>query len=397
MKTALLTLILLLIATAPAAAQDGNLTEGCITDFDAAVDYFPQKTEVVDAENLSISYHSHYKLVRVGDAFDGAPAFEYVLVQCGAPAPPVENFAENAQFIEVPAGKLIALSTTQLPALSLLGILDQLVAVDSGFYISTPAVIEGIESGTIAEIGFGAEVNIELALELTPDLVLSYGYNPDTDAHPVLLEAGIFTALDASWREDSPLGRAEWLKLPALFYNQEARADQVYAEIRDQYESARALAAGIPDQDQPRVLLNTFLAYADAWYSPGADTYVGQLIHDAGADLALASADPVGSQPYSFEAAYEQGWDADIWLVDTFGVATAADLLALDSRFADFAAFQSGAIWNNNRDENPNGGNNFYEWGVVNPHLVLADLLAIFHPQLLPDHEFAFYQRLSES
>lgn len=397
MKTALLTLILLLIATAPAAAQDGNLTEGCITDFDAAVDYFPQKTEVVDAENLSIAYHSHYKLVRVGDAFDGAPAFEYVLVQCGAPAPPVENFAENAQFIEVPAGKLIALSTTQLPALSLLGILDQLVAVDSGFYISTPAVIEGIESGTIAEIGFGAEVNIELALELTPDLVLSYGYNPDTDAHPVLLEAGIFTALDASWREDSPLGRAEWLKLPALFYNQEARADEVYANIRAQYESARALAAGIPDQDQPRVLLNTFLAYADAWYSPGADTYVGQLIHDAGADLALASADPVGSQPYSFEAAYEQGWDADIWLVDTFGVATAADLLALDSRFADFAAFQSGAIWNNNRDENPNGGNNFYEWGVVNPHLVLADLLAIFHPQLLPDHEFAFYQRLSES
>lgn len=397
MKTALLTLILLLIATAPAAAQDGNLTEGCITDFDAAVDYFPQKTEVVDAENLSISYHSHYKLVRVGDAFDGAPAFEYVLVQCGAPAPPVENFAENAQFIEVPAGKLIALSTTQLPALSLLGILDQLVAVDSGFYISTPAVIEGIESGAIAEIGFGAEVNIELALELTPDLVLSYGYNPDTDAHPVLLEAGIFTALDASWREDSPLGRAEWLKLPALFYNQEARADEVYANIRAQYESARALAAGIPDQDQPRVLLNTFLAYADAWYSPGADTYVGQLIHDAGADLALASADPVGSQPYSFEAAYEQGWDADIWLVDTFGVATAADLLALDSRFADFAAFQSGAIWNNNRDENPNGGNNFYEWGVVNPHLVLADLLAIFHPQLLPDHEFAFYQRLSES
>ena len=122
MKTALLTLILLLITIAPTAAQDGNLTADCITDFDATVDYFPQKTEAIDAENLNISYHSHYKLVRVGDAFDGAPAFEYVLVQCGAPAPPAGNFAENAQFIEVPAGKLIALSTTQLPALSLLGL-----------------------------------------------------------------------------------------------------------------------------------------------------------------------------------------------------------------------------------------------------------------------------------
>ncbi len=397
MKTALLTLILLLITTAPTAAQGDNLTAGCITDFDSAVDYFPQKAEVIDADNLSVSYHGHYKLLRVGDAYDGAPPFEYVLVQCGAPAPPPENFAENAQFIDVPAGKLIALSTTQLPALSLLGILDQLVAVDSGFYISTPEVIEGIESGAIAEIGFGAEVNIELALELAPDLVLSYGYNPDTDAHPVLLEAGIFTALNASWRENSPLGRAEWLKLPALFYNQEARANQVYADIRDQYEAALDLAAGVADEDQPRVLLNLFSGYADAWYSPGADTYVGQLIHDASAEMALTSADPAGSQPYSFEAAYEQGLDADIWLVDTFGVATAADLLALDSRFADFAAFQSGDIWNNNRDENPNGGNNYYEWGVVNPHLVLADLLAIFHPSLLPAHEFTYYRRLSEA
>ncbi|MCY3575359.1 MAG: ABC transporter substrate-binding protein [Chloroflexi bacterium] len=395
MKSVLLALILLLIPIAPIAAQDGNLTDGCITDFDATVDYFPQKAEVIDAGNLTVSYHGHYKLVRVGNAFDGAPAFDYVLVQCGAPAPPAEDFADNAQFIEVPAGRLIALSTTQLPALSLLGVIDHLVAVDSGFYISTPEVVEAIATGEIAEVGFGAQVNIELALELAPDLVLSYGFNPDTDAHPILLEAGIFTALDASWRENSPLGRAEWLKLPALFYNQEARADEIYAGIRTEYQALRELAASIPDEEQPNVLLNSFLSYADAWYSPGADTYVGQLIHDAGADLALPSDDPAGSQPYSFEAAYAEGWEADIWLLETFGVQTAADLLALDSRFADFAAFQSGAIWNNNRDENPNGGNNYYEWGVVSPHLVLADLLAIFHPQLLPEHEFSYYQRLS--
>ena len=394
MKTALLTLILLFTALASAAQAD-NLTAGCISDFDAAVDYFPQKTEVIDASNFAVSYHGHYKLLRVEDAYDGALPFEYVLVQCGAPAPPVTAFAQNAQFIEVPTGRLIALSTTQLPALSLLGILDQLVAVDSGFYISTPEVLEGVAAGAIAEIGFGSQVNIELALELEPDLVLSYGFNPDTDAHPALLEAGISTALDASWREDSPLGRAEWLKLPALFSNQEARANQVYAGIRAQYEAIRELAAEIPDEEQPSVLLNTFLGYADAWYSPGADTYVGQLIDAAGADLALASADSTGSQPYSFEAAYEQGLDADIWLLETFGVHSEADLLALDSRFADFAAYQSGAVWNNNRDENPNGGNNFYEWGVVNPQLVLADLLAIFHPQLLPEHEFSYYQRLS--
>ena len=127
---------------------------------------------------------------------------------------------------------------------------------------------------------------------------------------------------------------------------------------------------------------------------PGDDTYVGQLIRDAGGELLLAEEASTASQGMSFEVVYEGGLDADIWLVETFGVSTPNELLALDSRFGDFAALQSGDVWNNNRDENANGGNNYYEWGVTNPHLVLADMVAIFHPELLPEHDFAFYQRL---
>ena len=112
--------------------------------------------------------------------------------------------------------------------------------------------------------------------------------------------------------------------------------------------------------------------------------------------MLLAEAGSSASQPLSFEAVYAESLDADIWLLETFGVSTNADLLALDSRFADFAAFQHGSAWNNNRDENPNGGNNYYEAGVTQPHVVLADLLAIFHPKLLPQRELAFYRRLAD-
>ena len=295
----------------------------------------------------------------------------------------------------MPTGALITLSTTQLPALSLLGLLDRLAGVDSGFYISTTEVLEMIAAGDVAEVGFGNQVNIELVLELEPQLVMSYGFNPATDAHPLLLEAGIFTALDASWRELSPLGRAEWIKFTALFYNLEEEANAIYEDIIAQYEALRAAAAAAGAEDRPTVLINSFLAYADAWFIPGEDTYVGQLIRDAGGDLLLAEAGSSSSQGLGFEAVYEGGLNADIWLIETFGINSSADLLALDSRFGDFAAFQSGDAWNNNRDENANGGNNLYEWGVTNPHLVLADLLAIFHPDLMPDHEFAFYKRLA--
>ena len=395
MKSTLLAIIVLLTSLLPAAALDANLRDGCVAEYAADVDYFPQKIEVVDAAKFKVEYFNNYKLVSVADAFDGATEYSYVLVQCGTPAPSPADFAEGTQFIEVPTGDLITLSTTQLPALSQLGLLDRLVGVDSGFYISTPEVARMIAEGDLAEVGFGNQVNIELVLELEPQLVMSYGYNPATDAHPVLLEAGIFTALDASWRELSPLGRAEWIKFTALFYNQEERANAVYKDIVAQYEALREKAAAVGTEDRPTVLINSFLGYADAWFIPGEDTYVAQLIRDAGGVLLLAEAGTASSQGLGFEAVYEGGLDADIWLVETFGVYSGADLLALDSRFGDFAAFQSGDFWNNNRDENANGGNNYYEWGVTNPHLVLADLLAIFHPDLMPDHEFAFYQRLT--
>lgn len=394
MKSTFLLIAVLLVSLLPASALDANLTDGCVDDFDAAVDYFSDKVVIEDAARFSVEYFNHYKVVTVSDAFDGAPGFDYVLVQCGTPRPASADFPAGAQFIDVPGGDLIALSTTQLPALTQLGLLDKLVAVDSGFYISTTDVTERIAAGQISEVGFGSEINIERVLELEPDLVMSYGFNPATDAHPVLLEAGIFTALDASWRELSPLGRAEWLKFTALFYNREADANALYDEVVAQYYAVKDLAASASVDERPAVLINSFLGYADAWFIPGADTYVGQLVRDGGGDLLLAEADSTASQALGFEVVYDGGLDADIWLLETFGVYSGADLLALDSRFSDFAAFQSGAVWNNNRDENANGGNNYYEKGVTNPHLVLADLLAIFHPDLLPDHEFAFYRRL---
>jgi iron complex transport system substrate-binding protein len=69
-------------------------------------------------------------------------------------------------------------------------------------------------------------------------------------------------------------------------------------------------------------------------------------------------------------------------------------LLALDERYADFSTFQNSGVWNNTARVNENGGNDYWETGITNPHLLLADLIAIFHPDLLPDHELLFFVNL---
>ncbi len=392
-------LLVLGLLAAPLFAQDvatleANLTEGCITDYDPDIDYFPEKIEITDAENFTVAYFNHYKVITVLDAFDNAAPFIYVLVQCGAPTPDAGEFPPGTQFIEVPIREIITMSTTQLPHLDDLGLLNSLIGVDSFLYISNPAVRERIDAGTLVEVGSGNMVNVELVLDLDPDLVMTYGFNPDFDAHPVLIDAGVVTALNAEWREATPLGRAEWIKYTALFFNAEARAEQVYAEITAAYNETRELAASVAETERPLVLWNTFSSFTDAWSIPGDQTYIGALTRDAGGTIALGDLAPEDSVLVSFEVVYDGALDADIWLTNVFAVNTLSDLLAQDSRYADFAAFRAGNVWNNDLDVNVNFGNNFYELGVTNPHLILRDLVAIFHPDLLPDHEFRFFRRL---
>jgi iron complex transport system substrate-binding protein len=394
MQSKFFTIVCAFLLILPVMAQDANVVDGCVTDYAAGVDYFPDKVDVNHADNFTIEYFDNYKVLTVSDAYEGADAYHYVLVQCGTPAPSRDEFPDNTQFVEVPTGDVITLSTTQLPVLSQLGLLDHLVGVDSLFYISDADVIAMGEADEVVEVGFGSEVNVEVVLEIAPDMVLTYGFDPATDAHPVLLDAGIFTVLDASWRELSPLGRAEWIKFTASFYNAEADATVVYDDTVAAYAEAQELAQSV--DIRPNVLMNTFLSYQDAWSIPGSETYVGQLVHDAGGNLLLGEEGATASQGLSFEVVYEGGVSADVWLIDTFGVSSLTDLLAQDERFGDFDPFQSDAVWNNNRDTNVNGGNNYYELGVTNPHLVLQDLVAIFHPDLLPDHDFSFYQRLGD-
>lgn len=217
--------------------------------------------------------------------------------------------------------------------------------------------------------------------------------NPDGATLSTWSAAGL-EALNASWREATPLGRAEWLKYTALFYNVEAQAEEIYTDIVTQYDAATELAAGVPQDERPVVLWNRFSPFTEAWTIPGAETYAGHLVLDAGGQIALGELAPTENAPVSFEVIVDGALDTDIWVTNATGMTTFEDLLAADPRFGDFAAAQNGAVWNNTLDLNENGGNNYFELGVTNPHLILQDLVAIFHPDLLPDHEFNFYMPL---
>ncbi|MEZ4595166.1 MAG: ABC transporter substrate-binding protein [Chloroflexota bacterium] len=369
-----------------APALTNNLTDGCVENYDESVDYFPVKTAVSRADGFTIDYFNNYKVVTVAAPWLGAAdSATYVLVQCGTPNPP--GFDE-AIMIDVPVSSFVSMSTTYLPYLDQFGLLDSLVGVDFASYAYNPTVQEMYAAGELVELGSGATVNVEAALALEPDVIMtSASGSADYDTHPKLQEVGLTVMLNADYLDVTPLGRAEWGKFIAVLYNQEAQANAWFDSVVAEYEALTALTANLAER--PTVFANT--PFEGTWYMPGGQSYTALLLNTAGADYLWGEDESTSTLFLDFESVFEQAADGDYWLNIGF-IGTLDGLTAADERFADFAAFQNGAVYNYDLRTNEFGGNDFFESAAANPHWVLADLIKIFHPDLVPDHAFVYYR-----
>ena len=150
-----------------------------------------------------------------------------------------------------------------------------------------------------------------------------------------------------------------------------------------------ALARTAPDR--PSVLLNA--AFQGTWYVSGGNTFSSRLIADAGARYIWADDPSDVSRPIDAEVVFAKGADADFWL-NPGQHRSIQTLVAQDERFGEFKSVKTCRVYNNNKKVNEDGGIDYYETGAANPHLVLADLIRIFHPDLLPDHELIWHRRL---
>lgn len=389
------------VATLEAIPLEANSQE-CIAEgaFDPETDYFAAKAEIDYAKGFTVEYQNSYKVVTVTSPWPGAAetdSFTYILLQCGASIPDNVRFA--GPVINVPVQSMISLSTTYLPHLQDIGELDTLIAVDTLDYTQNPDVLKMGDAGGIAEVGSGSTINVEQVLDLEPGLVMAFASgSPEYDTHPVLLEAGVPIAIGADYVEATPLGRAEWIKFTALFFNREAEAELAFDSKADEYNVLKELASTIPAEERPVVLWQSFDTYGGAWYIPGQESYIAALLNDAGATYVLEEAPEVqgvaSSAQFDFETVYDAGKDADVWFPISYGVNTLADVLAQDERYADLAAYQSGEVYALGARVNENGGDDYYETGVTNPQIALADMIRLLHPDLLPDHEPYFYRQL---
>ncbi len=375
---------------APEQQPVENIAEGCVDQYTQGVDYFPHKVTVEYSTSFTVEYFDSYKVVNVLHPWPGAEeSFRYVLVQCGTPAP---DDLGGATVIQVPAGSIVAMSTSYITHLDDLGLLDRLVGMDSGAYVTNPEVRARLAAGDIVEIAPLGQPNVEAALDLDPSLIMAFSAGiPEYDSHPALAQAGLPVVINADWMEQDPLARAEWVKFMAVFYNREAEAEAIFGETASQYQAAAALAAGVVER--PTVFTDT--PFEGTWYVPGGLSITARLLADAGADYLWADDDSTGTLFLDFETVFDQAQDADFW-VNVWGPGSKAEMLTIDPRFADFEAFQTGNLYSFDA-RGTEVSTEIWETGVAHPDVWLLDLIKIFHPELVPDHELYYYRPLPES
>lgn len=354
-------------------------------------DLFSNKVKVAHARGFVITYHNHYKVVRIMSPFEkSTDTLTYVLVQRGTQRP---IGYKDSQFIEIPVRSMVAMSSLHIGLIGFLGCEDILTGLGNLKYVSSPKVIARIKSGKIAEVGKDQGLNEELLISMHPDLIMATGSPVSrVSRYESLHQAGIPVMVNSEWVETTPLGRAEWVKLLAALTNQEADVNRKFAQVEKEYHQLVQLAS----QVRTRPSLISGMNSKDAWYVPNGNSYVNRFFQDAGASYHWADTKATGSLPLSFETVYPVALQADFWLNVSIGnVQTREDILARDSRYADFKAFKTRQIYSYNNRLNALGANDYWESGAVNPQLVLADLIHIIHPELLPKHQLVYYKSIN--
>ncbi|MFW5688392.1 MAG: ABC transporter substrate-binding protein [Spirochaetota bacterium] len=341
------------------------------------------------ATGFSAVENGDLTIVTVGRPWQAATAddaLSYVLYPRSATRPEVDG---AAAVIPVPIDSIVTMSTTFLAHLKALDRLDSLVAVDSVAFAYEPEVHAMYDAGELLEVGSGPGVDVEQLLALDADVIMVNSYGGEWDAQPALEQAGLPAVVSGDWVENAPLGRAEWLLFTALLFDELDEASDLFAEIEREYTRLTSVARRV--QDDPSVLINT--PYQGTWSISGGASYAARFIEDAGGAYVWSDDESTGALFLDIETVYAEAGDADVW-INPGAWTSLAQGAAEDDRFTEFRAFREGRVYNNNRRMGPGGGNDYFESGALNPHIILNDLIWVFHPELVSDYEPYYYQQL---
>ena len=281
-----------------------------------------------------------------------------------------------------PLARVALLSTTHASFLSALGLADAVVGCAGTDRLRDAQMAARAQAGQIAEIGAADGIDRERMLMLAPEALFSYPYG--TGGQQAAMGAMPVVPV-AEYLERHPLGRAEWVRAFGMLMGREQQADQLFQGIQARYV---AVADAVPRTSAgPAVFFGS--SWKGAWSVPAGNSYMAQLIADAGGRYLMADRQASGNIGLDLETVLTVGAAARYWgrILEMDRAVTLTDVAGNDGRILALPAFVGqGAFCGNSAESD------LFGQAGLEPDVVLRDLVGIFRPELQGGRPFVYFR-----
>jgi iron complex transport system substrate-binding protein len=343
---------------------------------------FHPKSSIKYAKGFDIiSTKNEKKLIIKNPYSNTSNNFEYIIKK---------GIHEHLNVINTPIKKIVVTSTTHIPMLELLGEEKALVGFQNTDYISSTKTRNRIDAGLVKELGNEAALNTESVLELKPDAVIGFTMDNYNKTFNLIEKHGIPVIINGDWREETPLGRAEWIKFFGVLFNKERLADSIFKTIEVDYLAAKYIAK--QNTKHPSILSGAIMRN-DIWSLPAGESFVAQFLLDANVNYLWKNSKGKGSLQLSYESVLEKAQHAEYWIAPGY-FSSKAQLLENNPHYKNFTAFKNNNIYTASTKRGVKGGVMYYELGPTRPDLILQDIIKITNPDVLPNYTLTFFEQM---
>lgn len=345
------------------------------------------KNTIHYAKGLAIFRYENYSVVTVKNPYPGAnQSFTYVLKKYNANIP---DSLKTKTIIPVPIQSIVATSTTYLASLEMLHQENTLVGFPNLNLISSENIRFNIDQGKVAELGNNQSLNFEKTLELNPSVIVMGIEGNNNATLTKFNRGGLPVMINGDWNEQTPLGKAEWIKFFGALYGKENEANVLFDSVVKEYQSVSKL---VQNTTSPTVLVGSL--YEQTWYVPQGESWGAIFLKDAGGNYLWRNEKGTGGLPLSFEKVFDTAQNADFW-IGPGQFNSLQEMKAANPHYAQFKAFKTKQVYSYSLKKGKTGGLIYFEEAANRPDLVLKDLIKILHPELLPDYTLYFFQKLN--
>lgn len=287
--------------------------------------------------------------------------------------------------LNIPVETAICMTSLQLSNFLKLDIPEKVVGITSTRHLHNEKMNRQLKEGKTHKIGIEGNFDNEVIMALNPDVIFISPFK--RGGYDAIRNVDIPMIPHLGYKELTPLGQAEWIKVIGLLTGNTEKANKEFSAMEKRYNDLKAMVDTV--SYRPTVFSGEMRG--GNWYAVGGKSFLAQLFHDAGGDYFLKDNEESGGVTLDYETVYTNAANADYWrIVNSFdGDFDYNVLKEQDNRYTDFDAWNKHGVIYCNMKEVP-----FYEKMPIEPEVILADFIHVFHPEILPDHTPVYYHLL---